>query len=263
MIGFGFMDNQIMLLMGDQIDSHLGVVLGLSTLAAAGIGQIFSDVAGITCGGAVDAGVSKMNLSHHNLSIKQLGLRSARMASTGGGCVGVVIGCILGMSCLLWIDTTRADRLKRAEELTTIFKTVMDDTHCIIDADRSALWMLDTEKNELWSRVMKGEDESTRSTLRVASSAGIIGDVVTSKKAVNVADAYADARFNRDVDAATGYRTRTVLASPVLNSEGGVIGVVQLVNKNGGVFTVEDEKVATMVCKHIGRFVSAIEEGRD
>ena len=179
MIGFGFMDNQIMLLMGDQIDSHLGVVLGLSTLAAAGIGQIFSDVAGISCGGAVDAGVSKLNLTHHHLTQRQLGMRTARFAVTGGGCVGVVIGCILGMSCLFWIDTTRADRLKRAEELTTIFRSVVADSHAVIDADRSALWMLDAEKGELWSRVMS----ETKRTIRLSSSEGIAGSVVKEKKA--------------------------------------------------------------------------------
>ena len=258
MIGFGFMDNQIMLLMGDQIDSHLGVVLGLSTLAAAGIGQIFSDVAGISCGGAVDAGVSKLNLTHHHLTQRQLGMRTARFAVTGGGCVGVVIGCILGMSCLFWIDTTRADRLKRAEELTTIFRSVVADSHAVIDADRSALWMLDAEKGELWSRVMS----ETKRTIRLSSSEGIAGSVVKEKKAIRVADAYSDARFNRDVDATTGYKTRTILASPVLGTNGEVLGVLQMVNKVGGAFTESDEKIAVMICSHIARFIAAIEDGR-
>ncbi|KAJ1472793.1 hypothetical protein T484DRAFT_1838987 [Baffinella frigidus] len=55
MIGFGFMDNMVMIFMGDLIDSTLGVTFGLSTLTAAGFGQIFSDVSGVCFGGTVEA----------------------------------------------------------------------------------------------------------------------------------------------------------------------------------------------------------------
>ena len=50
-IGFGFMDNCIMILAGDQIDGTLGVAFGFSTMAAAGLGNLFSDVCGVGLGG--------------------------------------------------------------------------------------------------------------------------------------------------------------------------------------------------------------------
>ena len=50
-IGFGFMDNAIMILAGDKIDMTLGLSLGLSTMAAAGLGNLLSDVCGIGFGG--------------------------------------------------------------------------------------------------------------------------------------------------------------------------------------------------------------------
>ena len=43
------MDNFVMLQVGDLIDASIGVTFSLSTLTAAGFGQVFSDVAGITC----------------------------------------------------------------------------------------------------------------------------------------------------------------------------------------------------------------------
>jgi hypothetical protein len=103
MIGFGFMDNLVMIQAGDAIDASFGVIFSLSTLTAAGFGQCFSDVAGITCGGLVDAAVTKMNLPRHGLSPDQLDLRVTRMWTTLGGCIGVVTGCLLGMSCLLFM----------------------------------------------------------------------------------------------------------------------------------------------------------------
>lgn len=101
MVGFGIMDNVVMITAGEAIDSTFGVCLGISTMAAAGFGQCISDVAGITSGGLVDAGVSKLNLRHHGLSPKQLDSKISRIYSTFGACVGVLTGCLLGMTVLL------------------------------------------------------------------------------------------------------------------------------------------------------------------
>lgn len=46
-IAFGFTDNFIMLIAGEEIDATFGERLGLSTLAAAGLGNLVSDVAGL------------------------------------------------------------------------------------------------------------------------------------------------------------------------------------------------------------------------
>ena len=134
MVGFGFMDNLVMIQAGEAIDMSIGVSFGLSTMTAAGFGQCVSDVAGFTCGGMVDAAVTKMRLPHHNLTLEQLDLKSSRAWHTFGGCVGVVTGCLMGMSCLLFMDTDKADRAKKAKELQSIFESVLVEGHTLIDA---------------------------------------------------------------------------------------------------------------------------------
>lgn len=136
MVGFGFMDNIVMIQAGEAIDMSIGVSFGLSTLTAAGFGQCVSDVAGFTCGGLVDAAVAKMNLPQHNLTPAQLDLKSSRAWHTLGGCVGVVTGCLLGMSCLLFKDTDRAERAKKAKELQSIFESILDEGHNLINAGK-------------------------------------------------------------------------------------------------------------------------------
>ena len=56
-----------------------------------------------------------------------------------------------------------------------------------------------------------------------------------------------DPRFNQEVDKQTGYRTRNILCMPILNYEGEIMGVAQIMNKTDGeaAFTTEDEKVGT------------------
>ena len=46
-LGFGFIDNAIMILAGDSIDITLGAKFGISSIAAAAIGNIFADVSGL------------------------------------------------------------------------------------------------------------------------------------------------------------------------------------------------------------------------
>lgn len=61
MVGFGIMDNFIMIQAGDAIDNTFGATLGIATLTAAAFGQVFSDVSGVLFGGVVERGVSKVS----------------------------------------------------------------------------------------------------------------------------------------------------------------------------------------------------------
>lgn len=65
---------------------------------------------------------------------------------------------------------------------------------------------------------------------------GIAGIVAQTGEVLNIADAYGDSRFNRNVDQITGYVTKTILCMPIF-IRGNVIGVMQMVNKATGEFT--------------------------
>ena len=95
-------------------------------MAAAGLGQIVSDISGIMSGGTVDALVGRLlpNLPRAGLTSLQKDLTSARIAQTAGGCVGVTVGCLLGMSVLLLLDAEAVERQRTAAELERIFDLV-------------------------------------------------------------------------------------------------------------------------------------------
>lgn len=109
--GFGFIDNTIMIHFGHYVDCTLGVTFGLSTLAAAGIGQIFSGIGGVMFGDALDAAFRRITGST-NMSKIQKSMRSARIAGLAGGIVGVTLGCTLGLVNLLFVDEQKASLLK-------------------------------------------------------------------------------------------------------------------------------------------------------
>ncbi len=159
MLGFGFMDNIIMIQAGDYIDTTFGAVLGISTLTAAGFGNVCSDVSGVLFGGVVESAADKLNLARPQWSAAQRELRAVRLASTAGAAVGIVCGCLLGMCTLLLKDLDAAERLKKAKALETVFATVMQNGHQLIGAERCTLYLYDEASHELWTKVSTGDDD--------------------------------------------------------------------------------------------------------
>jgi cAMP-specific phosphodiesterase len=108
-----------------------------------------------------------------------------------------------------------------------IVRHVLHGAKKLLNADRSSLFLLDKERNELYSKIA---DSVTGNEIRFPSGQGIAGTVAASGVGENIVDAYADPRFNSAVDRTLGYRTQSILCEPiVLNND--VLAVVQLVNK--------------------------------
>lgn len=103
-IGFGFLDNVIMILAGDVIDRNIGVLLGISTLAAAAWGNLFSDVFGLALAGYIEGFAVRFGMKTPDITPKQADMFITRFAAAIGRTVGIIIGCILGMLPLLFLS---------------------------------------------------------------------------------------------------------------------------------------------------------------
>ncbi|KAM6214328.1 transmembrane protein 65 [Rhynchocyon petersi] len=101
-VGFGFLDNAIMIVAGTQIEMSIGIILGISTMAAAALGNLVSDLAGLGLAGYVEALASRLGLSIPDLTPKQVDMWQTRVSAHLGKAVGVAIGCVLGMFPLLF-----------------------------------------------------------------------------------------------------------------------------------------------------------------
>ncbi|MBT5667238.1 MAG: GAF domain-containing protein, partial [Rhodospirillaceae bacterium] len=97
----------------------------------------------------------------------------------------------------------------------------------LLNAERSSLFLFDQKTDELFSRIAEGVAVKE---IRFPSNAGIAGNVFTSGTVENILDVYDDQRFNREIDRATGYRTRSMLCMPIWNKAGEAIGVAQVLN---------------------------------
>ncbi|MBN3994429.1 MAG: GAF domain-containing protein [Nostoc sp. NMS2] len=103
----------------------------------------------------------------------------------------------------------------------------------LLGADRTTIFLLDEEKQELWSILAEGEGDRSLE-IRIPANKGIAGEVATFKQVINIPfDFYNDPRshFAQEQEKRTGYRTYTMLALPLLNEHGQLVAVVQLLNK--------------------------------
>ena len=260
MVGFGFMDNIIMIQAGDLIDTHLGVTLGISTLTAAALGNVCSDSSGVLFGGAVESAVERLNLSKPKFTASQAKSRAVRLATTGGSLVGVICGCVMGMSTLLLMDLEAAERIKRAEQLSTVFDPVMQSGKNMLGAERVTLYLHDKETNELWTRASVGSKEAVIIKLPLESTA-LACHAARSKAPLNITDAYADPRFDPQWDAKYNFRTRQVLCLPLIGNDGELLGMLQAVNKREGgtvSFTDDDVRLMSMMASHISIFIENV-----
>mmetsp|Transcript_28466 Transcript_28466/g.72120 ORF Transcript_28466/g.72120 Transcript_28466/m.72120 type:complete len:385 (-) Transcript_28466:67-1221(-) len=104
---FGFFDNSIMILGGDVVDDLIGSTFQLSTLACAAVANTFADVFGISIGNTVEAMTVRLGLPQAHLSAAQAALPLVRRIGLASGSFGILIGCIMGMAPLLFMDQDR------------------------------------------------------------------------------------------------------------------------------------------------------------
>ncbi|MFM8386223.1 MAG: PP2C family protein-serine/threonine phosphatase [Planctomycetia bacterium] len=116
-----------------------------------------------------------------------------------------------------------------------------------VGSDRGTVYLLSEDGQEIWSRVLQATEIQT---IRLPVGRGIAGAAAATGQAIRLDDAYSDPRFDRSWDARTGYRTRTMLAVPIRNRAGKVVGVFQLINRLQGTFGPEDERFLEQLSVH-------------
>jgi len=130
---------------------------------------------------------------------------------------------------------------------------ILQNVGILTGADRCSLFLVkgDPKKEPLYlvsnlfdvSSTSTVEDMSERE-IRVDWGIGIVGDVAKTGESCIVNDCYKDSRFNVKIDEQTGYTTKTMMCSPIKDKTGEVLGVSQVINKNGeGYFNEKDEVV--------------------
>ena len=143
----------------------------------------------------------------------------------------------LSASEMLKVIFDYVGKVAKEKTVDKVLGLVSDMAREIVVSDRCTIWLLDEETDELWTKIAHGVNE-----IRIPSNTGLVGYAVHNDTEILIEDAYKDSRFNQDVDKKTGYRTKSILVSPMKNNEGKTIGAFQAINKMTveGVFSKAD-----------------------
>ena len=139
-----------------------------------------------------------------------------------------------------------SQKMNSQRDLSSLLDLIAREATSLLDCERASIFLLDRERNELWSKVALGSEE----ILRFDARRGIAGNTALTGNTINVRDAYSDPRFYTAIDDQTGYRTRTVLAVAVRNQHGEIIGAFETLNKRSGTFSARDEDSLIALASH-------------
>src|SRR5712692_1042047 len=149
------------------------------------------------------------------------------------------------------------NRIHAAKSLDSLFIELKQDMLDLFDAERMTFYAVDRERREIYSRFI---DIDTVKEIRVPiNPTSVAGYVAKTGERVNIADAYNQAElaridntlsFDASWDKKTGFRTRQILAVPIMYENRVMMGIIQLLNKKkGDQFTAADENNAAEVAK--------------
>ncbi len=133
-------------------------------------------------------------------------------------------------------------------DLAELLGRILDVAKTQVEAERGSLFLVDSEKSEIWSLIAHGLEKQE---IRLPLGKGIAGHVAQTGEIVNILDAYADSRFNPEVDKWSGFRTRNILCLPIRNKAGKIIAALQLLNKCRGAFTTDDSDFLLTLSGHM------------
>ncbi len=129
----------------------------------------------------------------------------------------------------------------------------------LLHAERASLMLIDQDRGRLVVRV--SQDLPERGEISFPLGTGIAGAVADTGETIRITDAYADSRFNPEIDRQTGFRTRSVLCVPLRDAAGEVFAVTQLLNrKDGQPFTADDEEKFRQFAESLGVILDTLRQ---
>jgi HD-GYP domain-containing protein (c-di-GMP phosphodiesterase class II)/phosphoribosyl 1,2-cyclic phosphodiesterase len=126
---------------------------------------------------------------------------------------------------ILFIYLAEASSLRDYDDILMVLANM---GRALSSADRCSVWIVDKEKQEIWTKVAHGID-----AIRMPIDSGIVGHAIVTGKKIIIDDVYKDERFNPEIDKKSGYRTKSMMVIPMFDNEDEIIGAFQVINHLG------------------------------
>ncbi len=156
----------------------------------------------------------------------------------------------------MWIDDPKWISQLAAEpvDLEVALSRIVDRVAREVGAERATLFLLDRARGELVGRI---GDLPELAEIRLRVGEGIAGTVAARRRSMNVGDAWRSPEFARRIDLETGFRTRSLIAAPILDPDERLLGVLEAVNHAAGDFSEVEEATLTRIAAKLAELLGA------
>ncbi|MEZ4449402.1 MAG: sigma-54-dependent Fis family transcriptional regulator [Nannocystaceae bacterium] len=142
--------------------------------------------------------------------------------------------------------------VRREVDLGTLLGRVLEAVTGAMGADRGTIFLIDRARGELFSTAGYHPEIEE---IRIGLGQGIAGHVARSGATVILARSADDPRFDRAIDRATGYATESILCVPIKDHAGEILGVIQLLNKQGADFDERDASLLRALASQVAMVI--------
>lgn len=182
-------------------------------------------------------------------------LAPVRHGSLAAGAIGILIAVLMGLAVWFSRKTDRNARdlarqlrtvnallavsraLGSGVNLSDLLPVIIKQTKAVMSARNATLFLFDERSGRLRRHTATGGEDKT------LAPTGIIGKVVETRRTVSVRDAQQDPDFDPVIDQSGGEQTRSLLAQPIIDAAGRLVGVMLVTNKVGEPAFDEDDQI--------------------
>jgi HD-GYP domain-containing protein (c-di-GMP phosphodiesterase class II) len=135
---------------------------------------------------------------------------------------------------------TIARAMTTERDVGKLLGVILEKSRFVTGADAGSIYVVEGDESRRMLRFKLTQNDSvtfdSREFVVPVSNRSISGAAALDRKPINIADVYqlpssSPFQFDRSFDVRTGYRTKSMLAQPLISQQGDVIGVIQLINK--------------------------------
>ncbi|MBU0483447.1 MAG: GAF domain-containing protein [Proteobacteria bacterium] len=140
-------------------------------------------------------------------------------------------------------------RIGSERQLDRLMPLIISEISELLDAERTTIFLIDWERMELQAKFAEGIVEQE---ITIKLKMGIVGWAVLSKQEISISNASDHPYFNPEIDQLHDFKTESILVAPIINKQGEVLGALELINKDTGVFTEHDLEMTRQDAAKLG-----------
>ena len=142
--------------------------------------------------------------------------------------------------------------LNSATNLDQLLTYIIKEAATMTNTEAASILLLDKDTRDLFITASSNEIPEQMSTTPVPLDSSIAGAILQANRPMFIPDVSQDPRWNKGVDKAIAFRTRSILGVPMRDVDRQPVGVLEAINKNEGIFTRQDAEMLTILADIAG-----------